>query len=217
MDVRELRPRLWYWTARHPDWTPDDGGPDGWEPDVGCYSYVSPDGGTLVLLDPLVPSGGEDEERFWRALDRDVAAHGPPHVLLTLFWHARSAPKILERYDGTRLWAHEPAAQEVRKRTPVTDTFAPGDALPAGFEAYDAGFNMEVAYRLPEYAAVVTGDVLIAAPGGPVRVWQGGDDARRALHPLLEVPVELLLLTHGEPVLEGGREALAGALDEAEA
>jgi hypothetical protein len=214
MDVRELRPRLWYWTARHPDWTPDQGGDDGWEPDVGCYSYVSPDGATLVLLDPLAPGNGEDEERFWRALDRDVESHGPPHVLLTIFWHARSAATILDRYDGARVWVHEPALEEVRKRSTVTDTFVPGDALPAGLEAHDAGVNKEVAYRIPEYAALVTGDVLIAPPGGPVRVWEGGDDARRGLRPVLERPVELVLLTHGEPVLEGGREALATALEE---
>jgi hypothetical protein len=213
MNVRELRPRLWHWTARHPDWTPEQGGADGWEPEVGCYSYVSPDGETLVLLDPLAPSEGADDERFWQALDRDVAQHGPPHVLITIFWHARSARQILDRYDGTRVWGHEPAAEELRKRTPVTDTFAPGDTLPGDLEAYDAGVNMEVAYRLPEYAAVVTGDVLIAAPGRPVRVWEGGDDARRALRPLLDLPVELVLLTHGEPVLDGGRHALERALE----
>ena len=52
--MRELRPRLWHWTAPHPEWTPESGGDDGWEQEVGCYAYVSPDGGTLVLLDPLV-------------------------------------------------------------------------------------------------------------------------------------------------------------------
>jgi glyoxylase-like metal-dependent hydrolase (beta-lactamase superfamily II) len=213
MDVRELRPRLWYWTARHPDWTPDDGGADGWEPEVGCYSYVAPDGETLVLLDPLAPGDGEDGERFWRALDRDVERHGPPHVLLTIFWHARSASQLLERYDGARVWAHQPAREEVAERTPVTDTFLAGDALPAGLEAYEAGVHEEVAYRIPEYGAVVTGDVLIAPPDGPVRVWTGGDDSRRALRRLLEVPVELVLPTHGEPVLEGGRDALARALE----
>jgi glyoxylase-like metal-dependent hydrolase (beta-lactamase superfamily II) len=213
MDVRELRPRLWYWTARHPDWTPEQGGEDGWEPDVGCYAYVTRDGGSLLLLDPLAPDGGEDVERFWRALDSDVEHHGPPHVLVTIYWHARSAAEILDRYDGARVWAHVPAAEEVRKRTPVTDTFVPGDALPGGVQAFDAGVNMEVAFWLPEPGGVVTGDALIAPPDGPVRVWEGGDETRRALQPLLELPVELVLLTHGEPVLHGGREALAKALE----
>ena len=69
MDVRELKPRLWYWTARHPEWTPDDGGADGWEPEVGSYAYVPPDASTFVLIDPIVP---EDDGALWKALDDDV-------------------------------------------------------------------------------------------------------------------------------------------------
>lgn len=50
---------------------------------------------------------------------------------------------------------------------------------------------------------------LAAAPGAPVRVWYGDEWLRG----LLDRPLELLLLTHGEPVLEGGGEALARALE----
>ena len=35
---------------------------------------------------------------------------------------------------------------------------------------------------------------------------------RLVLRPLLELPIELVLVTHGEPVLSGGREALAEAI-----
>jgi hypothetical protein len=35
---------------------------------------------------------------------------------------------------------------------------------------------------------------------------------RAALRPLLDLPIELILVSHGEPVLAGGREALARAL-----
>ena len=35
---------------------------------------------------------------------------------------------------------------------------------------------------------------------------------REALRPLLDLPVELVLVAHGEPVLEGGREAISRAL-----
>ena len=205
MDVRELRPRLWYWTALHPEWSPES---DGWEQEVGCYAYVASDERTLVLFDPLVPEEGEDE--FWRALDTDVEHHGPPNVLTTLFFHARSAAEIAKRYEGTRVWAYEPARDEFAKRAPVTDVFAVGDPLPGGVEALPAGGDaQEVAFRIPEYDAVVVGDALAAAPGAPVRVWVG-DESLRAL---LDRPVELLLLTHGEPVLAGGGEALARALE----
>jgi glyoxylase-like metal-dependent hydrolase (beta-lactamase superfamily II) len=207
--VRELRPRLWYWTARHPEWTPEQGGDEGWEQDVGCYAYVSPDERTLVLIDPLVP--GEGEEDFWRALDDDVEHHGAPHVLITIWAHARSAARILERYPTARVWAHAPARDEIAKSAPVTDAFSIGDPLPAGVEALPAvgGEPYEVAFRVPEHDAVVVGDALAAAPGAPVRVWYG-DESLRAL---LDRPLELLLLTHGDPVLEGGGEALARALE----
>ena len=28
--MQQLRPGLWTWTAPHPAWTEDEGGPDGW-------------------------------------------------------------------------------------------------------------------------------------------------------------------------------------------
>jgi hypothetical protein len=213
MNVRELKPRLWYWTARHPDWTADQGGEGGWEPDVGCYAYVAPDLRALVLIDALVPGG--DADSFWEALDDDVAHHGPPNVLVTVDWHARSAQAILDRYEGARVWAYAPAREELGKRTTITDVFELGDSLPAGIEAHDAGgSDHEVAYRVPEYAAIVVGDSMIAPPGGVPRVWPDEDSVRPALRALLDHPIELLLLTHGEPVLAEGGAALARALEE---
>jgi hypothetical protein len=39
-----------------------------------------------------------------------------------------------------------------------------------------------------------------------------GEELRAALRPLQELPIELVLVSHGEPVLAGAREALARAL-----
>jgi hypothetical protein len=38
------------------------------------------------------------------------------------------------------------------------------------------------------------------------------EDLQRALRPLLELPVDLVLVSHGRPVLTGARRALAGVL-----
>jgi hypothetical protein len=38
------------------------------------------------------------------------------------------------------------------------------------------------------------------------------EELRDALRPLLDLPVELVLVSHGEPVLAQGRDALAEAL-----
>lgn len=212
MEVRELRPRLWHWQARHPDWEKDLPDP-GWDPIVESYAYVTPDGDELVLVDPLVPD--DDPDRFWRSLGDDVAHHGPPQIVLTVFWHERSAPEILRRYGGM-LWAD---ARRADKLTVGSATlYRPGDTLPGGLVAHDAVGRNESVLWLDEQRALFTGDILHGGDG--VRLcpddWlhedTAPDDVRRALRPLLDLPVELVLTTHGAPALENGREALARAL-----
>jgi hypothetical protein len=225
VEVWELAPGLWRWTARHPAWMPADAGE--WGPEVGCvYAELE---GSIVLIDPLVPAEPDERERFWRALDRDVDRLGPPSVLLTVSDHARSAPDVHARYDGTRVWVEERTAAEAR--VPVTDTFRAGETV-AGAVTVDALRFAEVVLWLPPYRALVAGDVLLGAhgrsrpcgsePQSRVRLcpddWLPHDvspgDVREALRPLLDLPVERVLLAHGEPVLEGGCAALAGALAE---
>ena len=98
MQVRELATGLWYWTGRHPAWTPADGldtRPDGWDQEVGCYFYDGPD--AICLFDPLIPM--EDRDRFFEALDRDLEQTGKPvRILLTVDAHRRSAADLAERH-----------------------------------------------------------------------------------------------------------------------
>jgi hypothetical protein len=73
VEIEQIAPHLWWWTAPHPEWSPSDFKDGrGWERDVSSYALVEED--SLVLFDPLVPAG--DEERFWSALDGDVEQHG---------------------------------------------------------------------------------------------------------------------------------------------
>jgi hypothetical protein len=39
------------------------------------------------------------------------------------------------------------------------------------------------------------------------------DDLRSTLRPLLDLPVERVLVSHGDPILSGGQHALAAVLD----
>ena len=84
----------------------------------------------------------------------------------------------------------------------------------------------ESVFYLPRRQAMIFGDALIGAGAGRVRVpprsWAAaGDEAevryharlRRSLRRLLEHPIEMLLVSHGEPVLTGAREALIAGLD----
>ncbi|MBA2643556.1 MAG: hypothetical protein H0U82_11620 [Actinobacteria bacterium] len=207
MVVLELAPGLWRWTAFHEEW----------KADVGCVYCETRDG--VVLIDPLVP--GDESERFWGALDRDVErAGGTVHVLVSIFWHVRSAAAMLERY-GARIWAPTTSRAAVARRAgSVTDAFRPGDSLPGGIEAFRTARRTEVVFWLPEHRALVPGDVLLGDDAGGVRMcpesWLPGAighaELAESLRPLLELPVERVLVSHGEPVLEGGSAALDAAL-----
>lgn len=76
---------------------------------------------------------------------------------------------------------------------------------------------------LPGPRALVPGDRLLGDGKGGLRLCPPGwlrylepgltrDGLRVALRPLLDLPVELVLVSHGEPVLEGGHAALERAL-----
>ena len=200
MDVRELRPGLWRWTAAHPEWEHAEH----WGPEVGSVYAELPD--ALVMVDPLVTQ--DDEDRFWEALDRDVERVGKPvHVLLTVHWHERSVAAVLDRYKAT-LWRPEEKGE-----------------LPAGVhaEVVKGSDWVEALFFLEPHRALIAGDLLIGKAGGGIELpvgWfpKGEQDwAQQELKPelrkrLAELPVELVVVSHGEPVLEDGAAALERAL-----
>lgn len=199
MDVRELRPGLWRWTGSHPEWDHAES----WGPEVGSV-YAELDD-AVVVVDPLIPA--EDEDRFWSALDRDVERSGRPlHVLLTVHWHERSVAAVLDRYHA-KLWRPEEKGE-----------------LPKGVhpEVVKGSDWMEALFFLEPHRALVAGDLLIGKDGGiemPV-AWFPKDErewAETELKPdlrrrLAALPIELVLVSHGEPVLENGAAALQKAL-----
>jgi glyoxylase-like metal-dependent hydrolase (beta-lactamase superfamily II) len=218
MLVTELAPGLWRWTTTHPDWTPEQGGPEGWEREVS--SVYCEAAGDVLLIDPLVPADDAERERFWGALDLDIVRAGTPRVLLTCAWHARSSAEILARYEGARLWAPADGLGELPSGLEATDPFRPGDTLPGGAVAIDATIPTEVLLWLPSHGALVAGDTLLGDDAGGVRLcpesWLAGEDpsaVRAALWGrLAELPVERVLVAHGKAVSSDGRAALARAL-----
>jgi glyoxylase-like metal-dependent hydrolase (beta-lactamase superfamily II) len=217
VDVREIAPGLWRWTGYHEEW----------EEDVGSVYCETEDG--VVLIDPLVPPEASDE--FWRALDPDVErAGGGVHVLVTVFWHTRQTAAMVERYSA-HVWAPSRGRRAIERRAgTVTDTFRPGDTLPGGVQAFGTARAAEVVYWIPQHRTLVPGDVLLgqgakgggtrdAGPGGlrmcpeswlPEKVTHAA--LADSLRPLLDLPVERVLVSHGEPVLEDAGSALAAAL-----
>jgi glyoxylase-like metal-dependent hydrolase (beta-lactamase superfamily II) len=199
MDVQELRHGLWRWIANHPEWDHAEQ----WGPEVGSVYAEVPD--AVLLIDPLVPE--DEEEKFWSALDRDVERNGlPVYVLLTVHWHERSVAAVLDRYKAT-LWRPEEKGE-----------------LPAGVhaEVVKGSDWVEAMFFLEPHRALVAGDLLIGKDGGielPVAWFPKGEQdwARDELKPMLRerlgaLPVELVLVSHGEPVLSEGAAALERAL-----
>lgn len=216
MVVRELAPGLWHWTALHPDWTPEeaeDG--QGWEQEVGCVYLETP--AHIVLFDPLIPGEPEARATFLSNLDDDVHRKGKPvAILLTIFFHARSTAELTRRYEAT-VWIQKGAVERVD--APVTNPFDLGDVLPGGVIGVDGQRGFETIYWLPEQRALVPGDSLLGDGNGGVRVtpasWLSNTtlrDFKRSLRGLLDLPVEMVLLSHGEPVLKNGHAALERAL-----
>jgi hypothetical protein len=200
--IQELRPGLHRWTAAHPDAAPvpTTGSPDDWGPDVASVAYEAPD--ALLLVDPLVP---DDRADLREELDGLVARHGQPVVVVTtLAFHRRSRDELAHRYDAS--------TSRARKN------------LPRDVETVVIQGAGETMVWLPKVRALIPGDRLLGNDAGGVRLCPDSwlrylpsgmrqAELREALRPLLELPVELVLVSHGGPVLENGREAIAAALE----
>ena len=186
--VSELAPGLWRWTALHPDWKAGEG----WEQEVGCVYYEAAD--TTVLIDPLVPA---EQERFFAALDRDVERRGlPVMILLTCAWHARSAAELTERYGRS-------ATRRLNGIEPFVVAGDRGDAVVA------AGARDPRRRRRPTRRARMA-SASARTPGSKAARHRRRFAPRCC--PLLDLPIERVLVSHGEPVLEHGRAALERAL-----
>jgi glyoxylase-like metal-dependent hydrolase (beta-lactamase superfamily II) len=103
----------------------------------------------------------------------------------------------------------------------VTDSFGADDPLPGAIEAYRTARAAEVVYWIAVHGALVPGDVLLGDGRGGARMcpesWLPSSkkhaDLSASLKPLLDLPVERILVSHGEPVLSGASTALARALE----
>jgi hypothetical protein len=102
----------------------------------------------------------------------------------------------------------------------------PGAPGPAGAAAFLIGrpVRSERPLWLPSHRALAFGDAVVTTPDGALRLWAQkplDDRGRRwyrerfapTLAPLLDLPAQRVLVTHGAPVLEDGADALREALD----
>jgi glyoxylase-like metal-dependent hydrolase (beta-lactamase superfamily II) len=188
-------------------------------------SYALDDGVQLLLFDPLaVP-----DELLSLATERKAA------VVLTVPWHERDAQALVERLDTPVFTPRPDSAQDLMDKFGITAEqagdgspdlrwlrtgggdarwYGPGDELPFGARAFAGRERNDLVLWLDGARAVVAGDTLADFGNGlGLNEWLRGaadrDEIVAGLRPLLDLPVELVLPTHGEPV---GRDELERAL-----
>ena len=144
-----------------------------------------------MFFDPLA---AEDDAAFWgwadeRCRTREVA------VLETIHFHRRSREAFLARYSAAT---------------------APGESW--GVAPFAVPEADETVFWIPEHRALIPGDVLVGTGGGELALCPESwlrflsaaptrEELRHALGVLGELDVELVLVSHGDPVLRDGRAA----------
>ena len=168
-----------------------------------CARYESPD--SVVLIDPQLWPDGDDA--FLGLGERVV------RVLLTSPWHERDTRLIVDRY-GASVWAPPTATW---KGPPLTTT---GD-LPDGVEAiFPRGDLNQALFFFSDQRTLFTGDVF-SGTGGHFHVFMDEEDISDpepfldSLADLAELPIERVLIAHGESIFEHGAERLRKAVEEA--
>jgi glyoxylase-like metal-dependent hydrolase (beta-lactamase superfamily II) len=195
--VHELQTGLWHWQASHPDWTPGNPEDEG----AKVTSYAIDEGERLLLIDPLALPREIEE----LASDRETA------IVLTCAWHERDARGLAERLDAAAFVPSPEEGEPIKGR----QLFTAGDRLPVGVSAYPGKDENDLVLWVESRRALALGDTLIER-GGRLQIpadWLSEGVTREQvagiLSPLLELPLELVLPTHGAPT---DRAALERAL-----
>src|SRR5262245_36400272 len=212
--MQKLTEGLWRWTARHPEWHPGEFGAE-----VACFAAQA--GDTTLLIDPLLPP---DPGPVAGVIDRTLGDRLA--ILITVPYHVRSSEELWLRYRKdaeTTIHGHRACAKRLRDESAFRE-IDPAAPLPAGVTAHTIGKprRHEMPLHLPSHDAMVFGDA-IAEVDGRLVMWSSDKvDGRVAsfyrerfaptLEPLLELTWDRALVTHGQPLLRGGKDALRTGL-----
>ena len=216
--MRELRPGLWHWEAPHPEWESTEP----WGPEVS--SYAVDDGERLLFFDPIAPPS--ELERL--AGDRETA------IVLTCPWHERDSRGLVERLGAPVYTPLPDTAEDLMRKWGLTAEqagdgspdvvwllkegigearpYAAGDRLDVGVEVFPGEKQNDTVLWVAGHGAVIAGDTLVDFGSG-LEInprWLDEDMTREqvveGLRPLLDLPVEQVLATHGVPFDRGALE-----------
>jgi glyoxylase-like metal-dependent hydrolase (beta-lactamase superfamily II) len=209
--MHELRPGLWHWEAPHPGWRHSEP----WSENVS--SYAIDDGERLLLFDPL----GVPGELLELAGDRETA------IVLTAPWHERDAQSLVEQL-GAPVFTPLPDTAEflmatygltaeqagdgspdivwlLRENKGEARPYRAGDRLPFGADVLPGHKQNDTVLWVESQLAVISGDTLVDFGQGLeinerwLRPGVTREEIAAGLRPLLALPVEHVLATHGGP------------------
>ena len=185
---------LSWWMSPHPDWEPGED----WPEEVPVVRYETDD--EVVLIDPFLPPDDEFDPN-----GKSV------RVLLTQGAHYRGTADFVERY-GASVWT-PPRAAWRKIPNPATTS-----DLPRGIEAIELdGEPQQVVFFIREHGTLVTGDVL-AGRGGRIRIFVDEADPELllpSLDALAELPIERVIIPHGDLILSDGARRIREAVTDA--
>ena len=219
--MHQVETGVWHWEAPHPDWA----GPEnealrqrlaalGQAPNEAARgvvsSYAIEDDERLLLFDPL-------------AVPRDIEELGAGRdrvVVLTCPWHERDTRSVVERLD-VPVFTPQPDEDTPDLAWLFGDArsdahlYTAGERLAVGVDALPGRLPNDLVLWVESRRAVIAGDTLVDFGQGleiPVEWLPEGftrEQVAEGLRPLLELPVEIVLATHGGP---SGTAALERAL-----
>jgi glyoxylase-like metal-dependent hydrolase (beta-lactamase superfamily II) len=209
--VDELAPGLLHWKAPHPDW--ESGEP--WDQNVS--SYAIDDGERLLLFDPIAPPSEIEE----------LAAKRKTAIVLTAPWHERDSRGLVERL-GVPVYTPLPDSAEylmtkygitaeqagdgspdvvwlLKEGIGEAHPYTAGEQLDVGVKAFPGQKPNDMVLWIESHRAAIAGDTLVDFGEG-LHInprWLDPDVTRErvveGLKPLLDLPVEYMLATHGGP------------------
>ncbi len=198
--MQEIAPGLWHWTARH----------EHIGTDVSSYYLAD----ARVLIDPMTPPEGT--QAFARL-------GKPEHVVLTNRHHDRHSWRLRDIF-GCTVHCIRNGVYELADRGPVA-AFDFGDELPGGIVVHevDAICPDETALHLVRQRALACADGVVCWPGHeglsfvPDNLMDEPERTKARLRDaytrLLELDFDHLLLAHGEPVVDSGKDALRAFIE----
>lgn len=193
--MQEILPSVFHWVTVHPSI----------QIPVSSYYLAEED----VLIDPLVPAEGLE---WW--------SEPPTHIYLTNRHHYRDSDRFAARF-GCTVWCVESGLHEFTEEQKV-EPFRFGVTLPGNIQAIEIGVLCpdETALHIPRAGAVALADGVVREGNGPLTFVPDqymGDDPeavktglKESYRRLLDSGLDFdhLLLAHGNPWINGGKEAL---------